>query len=403
MLNVFISWSGSKSQKAAIILEKHIRLHLPGANAFISTDIASGQRWFDVIANRLESSNFGILVVTRANVQSTWLHFEAGALARHHKEATVSLLMLDAKTSDLKSPLSEYQATTMERESLLKLFRTINSRLTEQKRNEADLDEVFEMIWPKLKAELEAVASESDEAESVPIKRTTDDILEELLANSRAFLGGSQFGVNSFEYISGEGPAMQALIDATVRATRMIRATRFFPHAIKNTFPAYADAIADRVLGREYPPLEHYFRIVAANSLEKLKDVEYYIENFMGRSFTLYLTEFTNDFELVIIDDNEVFIHFYGEDLVIESTVRLTGPEIAQRFSRVFTRLHDPKKGAVEKIECRYLNQENVQKHKALAKEFFETHAKRPATKSRASKRKSTSDPISTVRSRPSK
>lgn len=386
MLNVFISWSGTKSQKAALILEKHIRLYLPGANPFISTGIESGQRWFEVISNKLEISNFGILVVTRANVQSPWLHFEAGALARHHKEATVCLFLLDAKTSDLKPPLAEYHATTIERGDILKLFRTINTRLNEQKRNESDLDEVFAMIWPNLEQELNVVAQAEDSKDQPPAKRSPEDILEELLTNSRSMMNGVSQGVNAFEYIYGEREAMQALIDATMRATRMIRATRFFPHAIKNTFPAYSDAINDRVLGKDCQALEHYFRIVAANNLEKLKDVEEYLEKFMGKSFTLYLTQFTNDFELVIIDNKEVFIHFYGEDLVIESTVRLTGPEIAERFSSVFSRLHDPKKGAVEKIECRYLNQDNLDKHKALAREFFGTYAKRPSLTSKAAK-----------------
>jgi hypothetical protein len=382
MLNVFISWSGNRSLKAATILEKYIRVFLQGATPFISTDIKSGQRWFDVISNRLESSSFGILCVTKANLKSPWLHFEAGALSKHHRDSSVCVFLLDAKQSELEKPLSEYQATSLTADDVLRLFKTINSRIDELKREEQDLTAGFAIIWPTLYAELEEVVNAEDSTEPTPPNRSTESIIDEVLTNTRQILDRIPDGhelppnINAFEYIPGEAKAMQALIDATMRAQRHIRATRFFPHDIKGTFPEYAKAIAARVLGIECQPLEHYFRIVAANKMEKLNDIEEYLHRFQGRPFTLYLTSFSNDFELVVIDDAEVFIHFYGHELVIESTIRLKGHEIAERFLRIFSRLHDPKKGAVEKFECRYTNEGNLNSFIARAKSFFQTHAK---------------------------
>ena len=137
----------------------------------------------------------------------------------------------------------------------------------------------------------------------------------------------------TYTYIDGEDEALEALTVATRRAKRTIRATRFFPLAIRPHHPEYAEAIRERVLGLNgAKPLEHYFRIIAVNNAEKLDDVLEYVANFRAKPFTLYLVNFSNDFELVIIDEDEAFIHFYGERKVISSTLHLRGKEVARKL-----------------------------------------------------------------------
>ena len=55
-----------------------------------SEDIAEGARWSTEIAKELESSNFGIIFVTKENVHSPWINFEAGALSREIEKSHVT-------------------------------------------------------------------------------------------------------------------------------------------------------------------------------------------------------------------------------------------------------------------------------------------------------------------------
>ena len=87
------------------------------------------------------------------------------------------------------------------------------------------------------------------------------------------------------------------------------------------------------------PPVEEYRRIIALNNIEKKQDVIQHLVTFAGRPFTLVLTTHENTFELVVIDDTDVFIHFAKEELVIASTLHLRGRRIAERFTEVFDRL----------------------------------------------------------------
>ena len=167
---------------------------------------------------------------------------------------------------------------------------------------------------------------------------------------------------------------MQALIEATKRAKSEIRSTRFFPLAIRPNNPEYAEMISNRVLGRNgFKPLERYFRILCANKEEKLDDAIEYVRDFRRCPFVLYLVGYSNDFELVIIDESEVFIHFYGEKTVIASTLHLQGKDVVANFTAVFSRLHEPTMFGREvlKVDCKYITEENLEDKLDEVKEFF--------------------------------
>jgi hypothetical protein len=83
MMKVFISWSGDLSHKLGEAFHKW----LPGALQtvrpyFTPADVEKGARWSSEIAKELESADVGVLFITRENVNSAWLLYEAGALAR---------------------------------------------------------------------------------------------------------------------------------------------------------------------------------------------------------------------------------------------------------------------------------------------------------------------------------
>ena len=94
-MKVFISWSGETSFEVAKILKEWIPCIIQDVEPYFSSeDIDKGARWSTDIAKELEEASFGILCVTRDNLQSQWLNFEAGALSKAIDKAKVCPLSL---------------------------------------------------------------------------------------------------------------------------------------------------------------------------------------------------------------------------------------------------------------------------------------------------------------------
>lgn len=70
-MKLFISWSGTRSRELAEALREWIPLVLHYVEPWLSeADITAGERWAQSVAKELETSNFGIICVTRENVSS---------------------------------------------------------------------------------------------------------------------------------------------------------------------------------------------------------------------------------------------------------------------------------------------------------------------------------------------
>ncbi len=138
------------------------------------------------------------------------------------------------------------------------------------------------------------------------------------------------------EYIEGQDNAFTALTKVTKSARDTIRSSRFGPESVL-AHTEYVAAIEQRVNGTDgRPPLKHYYRIIAVNNSSKQKDINHHLNNFCGRPFVLYLTAQQNSFELVVVDETDVFIHFYKEEKVISSSLHLRGRQIANEFIEIF-------------------------------------------------------------------
>lgn len=163
-------------------------------------------------------------------------------------------------------------------------------------------------------------------------------------------IAGAEWPTNA-EYIDGQDDAFEALTKATREAKFSVRSSRFFPASIMGR-PDYLQAIEERVRGSENRPgVQEYRRIIALNNIEKKQDVIHHIATFAAKPFTLFLTAHQSTFELVIIDDTDVFIHFAKEELVIASTLHLRGRRIAERFTEVFDQLASREQLAV--FDCK--------------------------------------------------
>jgi hypothetical protein len=83
-VKVFISWSGERSWMMAEALRGWLPLVLYYVKPWVSgKDIQAGERWSLEVGKELEESNFGILCLTKDNLDAGWMLFEAGARCAH--------------------------------------------------------------------------------------------------------------------------------------------------------------------------------------------------------------------------------------------------------------------------------------------------------------------------------
>src|SRR6266700_7074493 len=113
-MNVFISWSGSRSRAVAEALSEWLRKVIQVVEPWISIDIEKGARWSPEIAERLEHSNVGIFCLTRDNLAAPWILFEAGAISKK-KGAHVCTFLLDLQAADVEPPLGQFQHTSRDK------------------------------------------------------------------------------------------------------------------------------------------------------------------------------------------------------------------------------------------------------------------------------------------------
>ena len=103
-MKVFISWSGNKSHKVAMIFREWLPSVIQSLEPYVSSeDIDKGARWSSDIAKELEDSTFGILCVTKDNLHAPWLSFEAGALSKTMDKSFVTPFLFDIKRSASES------------------------------------------------------------------------------------------------------------------------------------------------------------------------------------------------------------------------------------------------------------------------------------------------------------
>lgn len=184
---VFISWSGDKSKKVALELKKFIKITLQGVIPWISEDIEKGTRWSEAISDKLEESKFGIACLTQDNLNSEWLNFESGAIAKN-KKANLWTYLIDVEYTNITGPLSQFQHTiSSSREDVLILIKTIRNKLKETGSDGApedeQLEQYFDKFWDDFIKEIEKIKKETPHKKEKP--RPTEEIIEEILLTVR--------------------------------------------------------------------------------------------------------------------------------------------------------------------------------------------------------------------------
>lgn len=182
-MDIFLSWSGVRSYDVATSLREWLPKVIQNLRPWISaSDSDKGSRWLSEISEKLESTNFGLLCLTAENLNEPWILFEAGALSKAIGSSYVCPVLLEFDASSLKGPLSQFQATRLEKDDMLKLIKTTNRALEGNGLPENQVEESFFMWWPKLEEMLKRVPKPS--TKQTP-ERSDRDILEEVLKIAR--------------------------------------------------------------------------------------------------------------------------------------------------------------------------------------------------------------------------
>ena len=183
-MKVFISWSGDQSKKYAEAIRDWLPAVLQMVTPYFTpTDVEKGARWSTDIAKELDSSQVGIICVTRDNLHSDWVLFEAGALSKSMDKSHVCPIIFGISNTDLSGPLKQFQTTEFEKSDIHKLINVINNKMGDYKLPPKTLDTVFDKWWPDLQAKVEGI-SKSVDVSSEPV-RSERDLIEEILALSR--------------------------------------------------------------------------------------------------------------------------------------------------------------------------------------------------------------------------
>lgn len=182
-MKIFVSWSGERSQALALALSDWIPSVLHYADPWMSTtDIKSGDRWNLEVAKGLQESKFGIICLTKDNLEAPWLLFESGALAKSMEDGRVIPLRLDLEASDITGPLTQFQSEKADEQGIRRLISSLNA-VSATAIKEDRIEKLFPPLWGILKEQIDSIPiSISAQKKSRP----QADILEELVSGVRS-------------------------------------------------------------------------------------------------------------------------------------------------------------------------------------------------------------------------
>jgi hypothetical protein len=215
-MRVFISWSGDLSKQ----LGEAIRNWLPSTLQYVEpyftpSDIEKGAKWATEISAELAETKICIIILTRDNLDSEWIMFEAGAISTVVEKARVCPIVFDMEPTDVKGPLAQFQATKFIEDDFSKLIFAINSAAGDQKLKDERVRAVFKKWWPDLETDVKAIlnrAKTSTALKPTAELRTEKDLLEETLLLMRNLTSSQRNVEKNMEGLQSSLGALKDLI-----------------------------------------------------------------------------------------------------------------------------------------------------------------------------------------------
>jgi hypothetical protein len=254
-MKVFLCWSGDRSKAVAELLGHWIGQVIQAVQPWISTQTDKGTRWRQEVGDHLEEARVGIVCLTPENLDETWIHFEAGALSKT-KDARVCTFLLGMQSTDIKEPLAQFQATKADETDIRALIKDINKYVGEDGGRalpEKDVDEIFDLHWPRLKEKLQAISDQKISKgpvrkdgekldEVLEILRSQEQRMQQFESSQSGLLlfqpGGAGRGAGSTDYFTTVGPTGAKAIQA-IQTGEVIKITQ--PPFVRTRIPKRAE------------------------------------------------------------------------------------------------------------------------------------------------------------------
>lgn len=163
-----------------------------------------GAKWATEIFKELSTSTVCIIVLTRDNLNSNWIMFEAGAISSTIENARVCPIIFDLEPTDLQGPLAQFQITKFVKEDIRRLFTTINSAAGDNRLADSVAEAVFNKWWPDLEAELKRILEGHKAKKDAKRIRSDRDLIEEILLLTRSLSSTEKIPEPK---VGGAGPA----------------------------------------------------------------------------------------------------------------------------------------------------------------------------------------------------
>ncbi len=182
-MKIFISWSGERSKCVAKALRDWLPMVLQYVEPWMSeADIDAGNRSLNEIAKELADSRLGIICLTPENLNSTWIHYEAGAISKTLDTSKVVPILMDLDLSDIAAPLGQFQAKKLDRPGLRDIIRSIQNE-SETPIPEERAERLLDRLWPDFEKGLKEIPEGIPDTKKV---RSETDVLEDLVSSVRA-------------------------------------------------------------------------------------------------------------------------------------------------------------------------------------------------------------------------
>jgi hypothetical protein len=181
-MDIFLSWHGQRGNAVASALQDWLPQIVNAFNPWFSSGTDKGSRWRSEVATRLAKARAGIIILTPSALTSSWLLFEAGAIAKSPQKTYACTLLIDLKNEDVTDPLAQFQHTPATKDEILKLMTTLNAALGDEHMPDAHVKTAFEKWWPELEKKLENLPP--DEPTKIP-HRDQRELLTELIGLTR--------------------------------------------------------------------------------------------------------------------------------------------------------------------------------------------------------------------------
>jgi hypothetical protein len=98
-------------------------------DCFLSASgISKGEFWFERVRQELAKSDCGIICLTPENLESRWIHFEAGSLLGAKEAKKIYTYYLDENPGDVKDPFKSLQITVSSKEDTQRLLSVLIGR-----------------------------------------------------------------------------------------------------------------------------------------------------------------------------------------------------------------------------------------------------------------------------------